>query len=132
MEAHAQASNPSALEFGAEGAPITLPFESVRSISSDALRPAGAPLTVAELNAGLVRLGSAANPALVPISSGVSSIHSAVAKVARFRPLGSLPSLLSSAWMLLDQQTGVRRAPRPVGSASCDKHALPAFDAFRR
>ena len=79
MEAHAQSSNPSAVEFGADGAPITLPFESVRSSSSEAFRPAEAPFTVADVNAGFVRFGSAAKPASVPISSGVSSIHSAVA-----------------------------------------------------
>ena len=37
--------------------------------------------TEQDVNAGLVRFGSAAKPALVPISSGVSSIHSAVAWV---------------------------------------------------
>ena len=82
MEAQAQvSSNPLRAEFGADGTPITLPLESVRSISSAVDSLTAAPLTVPELNAGLVRLGSAAKPALVPISSGVSSIHSAVACV---------------------------------------------------
>ena len=79
LVAQVQASNPSAVAFGAEGVPITLPFESVRSSSSEVLSPAGWPFVVAEPNAGFERFGSAAKPALVPISSGVSSIHSAVA-----------------------------------------------------
>ena len=81
LDAQVQASNPSAVAFGAEGAPITLPFESIRSSSSEDLRLAGWPLVVAEPNAGFERFGSAAKPAFVPISSGVSSIHSAVAWV---------------------------------------------------
>jgi hypothetical protein len=69
-----------ALPLGADGEPITLPFESINWISSAALRPALAPLVVAALNGTFVRLGSAARPAPpVPNVSGVSSIHSAVA-----------------------------------------------------
>jgi hypothetical protein len=51
----------------------------MRYIASEVVRFAGWPLTVARSNAGEVRLGSAAKPAFVPRSSGVSSIHSAVA-----------------------------------------------------
>ena len=72
------ALKPSRVAFGADGVPITLLLESTSSISSDELRFAGAPFVVACVNEGFVRLGSAAKPASVPISSGVSSIHSAV------------------------------------------------------
>src|SRR3954453_11581233 len=75
--AHVQALKPSCVEFGADGAPITFPPESMSCICSDVCRFAFAPLTLALPNAGLLRLGSAAKPASVPISSGVSSIHSA-------------------------------------------------------
>src|SRR3954451_23080354 len=60
---------------------MTLPAESVSRIFSDACRPGAAPLTFAPVNGTVLRLGSAASPALVPMSSGVSSIHSAVACV---------------------------------------------------
>jgi hypothetical protein len=81
VPAQVQALNPSVSGSGADGAPITLAFESTRSSSSDAFRFAGAPFVVARSNAGVDRFGSAAKPALVPIRSGVSSIHSAVACV---------------------------------------------------
>jgi hypothetical protein len=64
---------------GADGVPITWLLESMRSISSDVLRFADAPLTVALSKTGEVRFGSAAKPAFAPRMSGVSSIHSAVA-----------------------------------------------------
>jgi hypothetical protein len=70
---------PSESESGADGVPITFPFESISWISSNCWRFAGCPFTVALSNAGDVSFGSAANPAPVPIRSGVSSIHSAVA-----------------------------------------------------
>jgi hypothetical protein len=73
-----QASKPSAVAFGAEGVPITAASEEMSWISSEALSPAGRPFTVAAVKDGDVRFGSAANPAFVPIRSGVSSIHSAV------------------------------------------------------
>ena len=76
-----QALKPSAVAFGSDGVPITLPFESVSSIFSLATRPAGWPFVVAAVKAGSVSLGSAEKPAFVPIRSGVSSIHSAVACV---------------------------------------------------
>src|SRR3954451_18884158 len=79
--AQVQAEKPSCVAFGADGAPMTLPFESMRSICSAVTRLALAPFVLAEVNAGLLRFGSAAKPALVPSSSGVSSIHSAVACV---------------------------------------------------
>lgn len=79
--AHVQALNPSASGSGAEGVPITLPLESVSSISSDGFRLAGRPFTVAPSNIGEVRFGREARPGLVPRISGVSSIHSAVACV---------------------------------------------------
>ena len=60
---------------------ITFPLPSISCISSEVWRFALTPLTVLLVNAGFVRFGSAAKPALVPISSGVSSIHSAVACV---------------------------------------------------
>ena len=63
----------------ADGVPITWPFESISCISSDEVRFAGWPLTVARSKAGVVRFGSAAKPAFVPMIKGVSSIHSAVA-----------------------------------------------------
>jgi len=49
-----------------------------------ALSRAEAPFVVAWSNEILERFGSAANPVLVPISSGVSSIHSAVACVEEY------------------------------------------------
>jgi hypothetical protein len=64
-----------------EGAPITLLFESMRSICSDVLSFTGALFVAPRSKPGFVRLGNAAKPAFVPISSGVSSIHSAVACV---------------------------------------------------
>src|SRR5258708_40291414 len=79
--AHVQAPNPSASESGADGAPITLPFESIRSICSEDVSLTAAPLVVPRSKFGFDRFGSDAKPALVPISSGVSSIHSAVAWV---------------------------------------------------
>src|SRR4051794_19481430 len=60
---------------------MTLPLLSMSWMISGDFRFAGWPFVFALSNAGLVRLGSAAKPALVPISSGVSSIHSAVACV---------------------------------------------------
>jgi hypothetical protein len=60
------ALKPSASGSGADGVPITLLLESMRSICSDVLRFAGCPLTVARSKAGEVRFGSAAKPALVP------------------------------------------------------------------
>src|SRR5437764_14327949 len=53
----------------------------MRSISSGVMSPADAPSVVADVQAGLVKFGSGANPAFVPMISGVSSIHSAVAWV---------------------------------------------------
>ena len=73
-----QALKPSASGSGADGAPITLSLESISWISSEESRFAGCPLTVAFSNTGEVRFGSDAKPASVPMSSGVSSIHSAV------------------------------------------------------
>ena len=81
LVAHVQASNPLCAALGPDTEPITLPLESVRSSASEAERLAEAPLTVPLVNAGSDRFGSDANPASVPISSGVSSIHSAVACV---------------------------------------------------
>src|SRR3954449_923983 len=79
LVAHVQALNPSACASGPDGVPITLPLEAVRTISSDAFSPAAAALVLARSNRGLVRFGNEARPAPVPMSSGVSSIHSAVA-----------------------------------------------------
>jgi ABC-type Na+ transport system ATPase subunit NatA len=81
LVAQVQASKPLCAALGPDTEPITLPLESVRSSASEAERLAEAPLTVPLVNAGLDRFGSDANPASVPISSGVSSIHSAVACV---------------------------------------------------
>ena len=78
MVAHAHSLKPLWSGSGADGVPITWLLELMSWISSDGVRFAFAPLTVALLKRGLVRLGSAEKPALVPISSGVSSIHSAV------------------------------------------------------
>jgi hypothetical protein len=73
--AQEQASKPLPAALGADGVPITLLLESISCICSEVVSLTGEPLTAPELNAGLVRLGSAAKPASVPISSGVSSIH---------------------------------------------------------
>src|SRR4051794_34438514 len=60
---------------------MTFPLLSMSWMISDDFRAAACPFVFALSKAGLVRFGSAAKPALVPISSGVSSIHSAVACV---------------------------------------------------
>jgi hypothetical protein len=65
-----QTLNPSASGSGADGVPInpiSVPLESISWISSDELRFAGWPLTVARSNTGEVRFGSAAKPAFVPL-----------------------------------------------------------------
>src|SRR5205807_5281567 len=79
--AQVHAEKPSCVALGADGAPMTLPLESMRSICSGVCRFALAPLVLADVKAGLVRFGSATKPAFAPSSSGVSSIHSAVACV---------------------------------------------------
>src|SRR5205814_6393175 len=79
--AQAQTPKPSRSASGADGAPMTWLLLSISWISSDDLRPAGAPLTVPESNAMFDRFGSGARPTVVPISSGASSIHCAVACV---------------------------------------------------
>ena len=53
--AHAHALKPSRVAFGADGVPITRLLESTSSISSDALRFAGAPFVVARVNDGFAR-----------------------------------------------------------------------------
>jgi hypothetical protein len=78
--AQAHSLNPSPVAFGADGAPLTAPLESVRSTPSVVFRFRRA----VGGRAGERGIGEARqrrNPALVPISSGVSSIHSAVAWV---------------------------------------------------
>src|SRR6185312_12356990 len=80
LVAQVQALKPSRVEFGADGVPITEPFESISWIASDDWRLAFAPFTVPLVKLGFDRFGSAARPTPpVPISVGVSSIHSAVA-----------------------------------------------------
>ena len=97
--AQAQASNPLPAALGAEGVPITLLFESMSCICSEVVSLTAAPLIVPELNAGLVRLGSAAKPASVPISSGVSSIHSALACVEGYGTVVvNVSFLVTSGW----------------------------------
>ena len=56
---------------------------------------------VPDENAGLLRFGSAAKPALVPISSGVSSIHSAVAWVDGYGTVVENDSFLVTSWMVM-------------------------------
>jgi len=59
--AHVHAPNPSASESGADGAPITCPFESTRSIVSEDFSLTAVLFTVPRSKPGVVRFGSAAN-----------------------------------------------------------------------
>src|SRR3954469_1861917 len=77
--AHAQRANPLRWGSGADGVPMTLPLVVVSRIRSAALSWAAARLTFARSNVVRDSLGRSARPALVPITIGVSSIHSAVA-----------------------------------------------------
>src|SRR5207248_10526392 len=79
--AKAQTLNPSASEAGAEGVASGAPLESTSWTSSEDFSLALAPLTVARSKLTVDRLGSGANPPLVPMMRGVSSIHSAVPSV---------------------------------------------------
>ena len=88
--------------FGADGVPITLPLESISWISSVAFRLAFAPFVVPLVNGVFVRLGNAARPAPpVPNTSGVSSIHSAVACVELYGAVveNDWPVVTSFSWM---------------------------------
>jgi hypothetical protein len=79
LVAHAQTANALRSELGADGVPMTLPLEVVSRIRSAALSWAAAPFTFARSNVVRERVGRSARPAFVPITIGVSSIHSAVA-----------------------------------------------------
>jgi hypothetical protein len=101
--AQVHALKPSASGSGADGVPITWLLESIRSISSDVLRFADAPLTVALSKTGEVRSGSAAKPAFVPRMRGVSSIHSAVAWVELYGMVCDNVSFRVTSWSVITQ-----------------------------
>src|ERR1700693_4775385 len=96
-----QALKPSRSGSGAEGTPITLPLESIRSMAWAALRWAGLPLTEARSNAGEESRGRDGDPAFAPRISGVSSIHSALSwvEVYETRMLRELP--LVRSWSVI-------------------------------
>src|SRR5437870_1965906 len=76
-------------------------------IASDALSPALAPLAVALANGTLPRFGRAVKPApSVPINSGVSTIHSAVAWVDVYGTVCSNDAPVLRFFMVMVQTFG--------------------------
>src|SRR4051794_36463967 len=103
---------------------MTFPLLSMSWMISDDFRFAACPFVFALSNAGFVRFGSAAKPALVPMSSGVSSIHSAVACVELYGtvvvnvwPFVVLVSVIfqTLAFAATSVMSAWKRSPRETG-----------------
>ena len=82
MVAHAQSLNASPEALGAEGVAIGAPAESMSCTASAGARLAFAPFTVAWVKPTVDRFGRAEMPVPeLPMTTGVSSIHSAVSSL---------------------------------------------------